>query len=87
MKIRLAGIDCELMSTAEIIASGCPLIAVPVHLALEPIALEYPGGTRSGFYCSVCGQDCILAPSGQAIHAMGANPLVCFECMEKKKEA
>jgi len=64
MKVRLPGgkkINVEVKSMEEIAAMGGPLIAVPYS---QDCDLNFITGTKNGFPCSLCGRDCILAPSG-----------------------
>lgn len=39
-------------------------------------------GTKDGYFCKICNQELVLAPSGQRIEAMGAKP-TCLECAAK----
>lgn len=80
--VNIAGLECHVKPDQEIIDSGCAIVAVPVKLALQPFDEHYVLGTLAGFSCIVCGQDCILAPSGQSIYKHGKNPLVCMECIK-----
>jgi hypothetical protein len=81
MKTRIGPILAEVLSNELIAASGAFVIAVPAKSALEPWDDFYIPGTKAGFRCSLCNQDCILAPSGQKLVGMGKNRVVCAECM------
>lgn len=70
MKVKIAGIEVEVQSVEQ--------ITVPVKYAL-PFHM-YPAGTKRGFYCCACEQECILAPSGQQIVSAGQNPILCADC-------
>lgn len=81
-KVKLPGIDFEfeVHTPEEIARMGAILVAVPAKFEDE-LGVAIPG-TKRGFACRACGQDCILAPSGQHQFALG-NPLFCFECAEQ----
>lgn len=78
VKVKIGRIEAEVLTVEEIHASRCNIMAVRLKSAGQ--LNQYPVGTRSGFACSMCGADCILAPSGQQIVAAGVNPVVCMEC-------
>lgn len=80
-KVKIAGIPIEVASEQEITASKAPILAVPLKTAL-PFD-RYPAGTKAGFPCTICDQDCILAPSGQRLVAYGLNPVICADCALK----
>lgn len=80
-KYSIAGVPIELASEQEIINSKAPILAVPRKTAL-PFD-RYPAGTKGGFPCSVCSQECILAPSSQRLIAYGLNPVICADCALK----
>lgn len=86
MKIQIGSIEAEVLSNEEIAAKGAILLAVPVSMALKPFDEYYVPGTKAGFPCSVCSQDCILAPSGQDLIALGKNQIVCAECMARHRK-
>lgn len=79
-KIKIGGIEVELVSNAEIAESKCMFIAIPLADAPLPLEANFCPGTKGGYDCSVCGQEVILAPSGQDIAAIGENPIVCVHC-------
>lgn len=81
MKIKIAGIPVEVVSNETIWEDGCPVIAVPMAKMLPMV--NYAEGTKAGFLCSLCSQDCILAPSGQQVVATDKNPIVCMDCFIK----
>jgi hypothetical protein len=81
-RVNIGGIDAEVMSVEDIQKSGAPIMAVPVKMALS--LKNYPPGTRSGYPCSICNEDCILAPSGQEVFKAGRNPVICMECFMVK---
>ena len=43
-------------------------------------------GTKGGYFCQGCGQECMLAPSRQKIMESGKNPLYCIECIVKMSD-
>ncbi len=40
---------------------------------------EVPG-TKAGYFCEHCNKECVLAPSGQRIEALGAK-ITCMDCL------
>lgn len=78
MKIKFAGLEFEVMTVADIGKLGCPIVAIPTK---DVTTFDhFVQGTSGGFTCSLCGQDCILAPSSQTQLALGKNPLLCSDC-------
>jgi hypothetical protein len=81
VKVKIAGLYVEVLADAEIIASKCMLVSIPAKV-VNGHWDWYAPGTKKGFPCSLCGQDCILGPSRQAIEAAKQNPVVCVDCAE-----
>ena len=44
-------------------------------------------GTKTGYYCSRCNTEVMLAPSGQKIYARGGIHLLCSDCGAKETPA
>lgn len=45
-------------------------------------------GTRSGYRCALCSEDCILSPTTQLLRDhFGDTVIVCFNCWSTAKEA
>lgn len=58
---------------------ACPLAQAEklrAQLGYDP----YTKGSQGGYFCHLCGQECILAPQGQVIAAKG-QPITCMDCM------
>lgn len=83
--VKLGGrsITVDVKSPDEVARSKAPIIALSVKLAQTPWDEHYIPGTKNGYPCSLCSQDCILAPSGQHQHALGQNPIICEDCATK----
>jgi hypothetical protein len=79
--LNINGIPIEVVPDQTVIDSQAPMMVVRLEDAHKPLDEYYIPGTVAGYYCSVCSQECILAPSGQAIHSVGKNPLVCYRCL------
>jgi hypothetical protein len=79
--VNIAGLEVEVVPDQTVIDSGVPIGAVRLADAHQPLDEKYVPGTQAGYFCWVCNQECILAPSGQAIYAVGKNPLVCMVCI------
>lgn len=76
--INIKGLEIEIVPDEEIIASKAVLMCVPAKLARSEGCVP---GTKAGYPCTICGQDCVLAPSGQTIEARKQNPIVCMDCV------
>ncbi|HWF03425.1 MAG TPA: hypothetical protein VHA06_07050 [Candidatus Angelobacter sp.] len=73
-------VETRTPSIEEIAAAGALMMAVPLKMAL-PLDHRYKPGTKAGYPCVMCEQDCILTPHGQKLFALGKNQLVCVECV------
>lgn len=78
-KVMIAGIPVEVLTNEAIWESGTPIIAVPVSQMMD--IQNYAHGTKKGYPCNLCNEDCILAPSGQTIIAAGKNAVLCLKCL------
>lgn len=87
LKVKIAGLEVEIRPEEE-----CAKAAVFVAMStarirkLQGEGTNFPEGSRGGYPCKVCGIDCTLAPSGQRLVSMGAEP-TCMDCMLKMAEA
>jgi hypothetical protein len=80
-KVEIDGVEFEMHTPEDIAKMGAILVAIPAKFVTDLLGEAVPG-TKGGFACRLCGQDCILAPSGQHQYSLG-NPLFCFECAEQ----
>ena len=74
MKIR--GVEFEVAPEADIVKSGAVIGAVRTVDSMLPVE-----GSTGRFPCSVCSEDCTLAPSGQSIYVHGKNKVICIQCL------
>lgn len=78
--VNIAGLKVQVVSDEECLNAEMA-IAMPADRYRKLIAegASFIEGTQPGFPCKVCGQDCVLAPSGQQLHAQGLQ-YTCMEC-------
>jgi hypothetical protein len=86
-KVKIAGLEVEIRSEEEC-AQADVFIALPTAMVRKSEAggARFPEGSQGGYPCRVCGIDCTLAPSGQRMIAMGAEP-TCMDCVLKMSNA
>jgi hypothetical protein len=82
-EVYIGGIKVQVTSDEECLQAD-HAIAMPAYIHQKAVAAGAPEieGTKSGFPCKVCGQDCVLAPSGQVLNARGLQ-YTCMDCMVK----
>jgi len=83
-KIKIGNIEVEVISDEEC-AKAETFVCLPKYIYDKDSSTSVPG-TVGGFFCSICNQEVVLAPSGQQIQAMREHykrELTCLDCMLK----
>jgi len=83
-KIKIGDIEAEILPDEEC-AKAETFVCLPKYMYDKDPSTSIPG-TVGGFFCSLCNQEVVLAPSGQQLNAMREHykkELTCLDCMLK----
>lgn len=86
-RVNLFGLDVQVAPIEDIQREEMLVVCVRAANARQPWDAHYVPGTRNGFACTDCGEDCILAPSGEQIVSARKNPVICMECFVARRKA
>lgn len=79
--VNIGGAEITVLAEGERLPLDVPIVATRTKDVTFTI-----DGSKSGYPCSVCSEDCTLAPSSQQVIEHG-NPVVCAVCITAMVEA